>query len=52
MMLARLLAALLAARCTGLAPVVLVPGLAGSVFEAKLNGAPTPHAWCRADADW
>lgn len=36
----------------GLSPVVLVPGVCGSVFRAKLAGATRPHWWCDANADW
>jgi len=35
-----------------LSPVVLIPGLCGSVVEVKLDGGPAPHAYCSTDADW
>jgi len=35
-----------------LSPVVMIPGLAGSVFKAKLDGADAPHFWCKKNADW
>ena len=30
-------------------PVVLVPGLSGSVFRARLNNTSPPHSWCKAN---
>lgn len=39
--------ALLVASCCAKAPVVLVPGLAGSVFRIKLTDAVAPHSWCQ-----
>lgn len=35
-----------------LPPVVLVPGLAGSVFRVKLQDTKPPHAWCSKTSDW
>ena len=34
------------------APVVLIPGLGGSVIDAELDGAAAPHFWCSTDSDW
>lgn len=34
------------------APVIIVPGLGGSVLKAKLHNAPQPHFWCERNADW
>jgi len=31
-------------------PVILVPGLAGSVFRVKLDGAAAPHVWCEKES--
>jgi len=36
----------------GLQPVVMVPGLGGSVIRAKLDGAYAPHFWCSSSSDW
>jgi len=33
-------------------PIVMVPGLAGSVLKMKLVDGPTPHVWCWKNADW
>ncbi|KAL1522707.1 hypothetical protein AB1Y20_017682 [Prymnesium parvum] len=34
-------------------PIVMVPGLAGSVFRARLTGtARPPHLWCERSSDW
>merc|ERR1711907_223350 len=33
-------------------PIVLIPGLGGSVFRAKLQDADAPHAWCSKTSDW
>ena len=34
-------------------PIVMVPGLAGSVFRARLHHtAKEPHVWCWRDSDW
>merc|ERR1711865_1007738 len=43
---------LLPALGLALSPVVMVPGLAGSVFKAKLDGAEAPHFWCSTHSDW
>lgn len=34
-----------------LSPVILVPGLAGSVFEASLDNYTGPHSWCSGNTD-
>ena len=33
-------------------PVVMIPGLAGSVIKMKLDNAPAPHYVCSKNADW
>ena len=40
------------AHCSSLSPLVLIPGLAGSVFKAKLKDGPAPHIWCETSSDW
>lgn len=32
-------------------PIILIPGLAGSVFKAKLRGSHPPHWWCSKSTD-
>jgi len=44
--------ALLLASTSAKPPIVLVPGLAGSVFRVKLHGAPEPHFFCSKTSDW
>jgi lysophospholipase-3 len=34
------------------APVILIPGLAGSVLEEKLNRSSTPSFYCTKTSDW
>lgn len=34
------------------APVILVPGLGGSVLESKLHNVTQPHTVCSGDHDW
>lgn len=33
-------------------PVILLPGLAGSNLEARLNKTTTSHWYCQKKADW
>ena len=46
------LAATLATTSAANAPVVIVPGLAGSQLRAKLTDADPPHWWCHKNHDW
>jgi len=50
--LAYCLATIAFALANELQPVVLVPGLAGSVVRAKLSGADRAHFWCESTSDW
>jgi len=36
----------------GLPPVIMVPGLVGSVLEAKQDDAPRPHWYCKSTEGW
>jgi len=43
---------LLVPATTGKAPLIMIPGLAGSVMKAKLDNGPAPHFWCEKNSDW